>query len=416
MTLVLSCVAIVYLTVAVYMPASKAFSSEMIEQPVMCTTTRAIMKENCERTTCGEWCLSKGTGACQLVFVNLRKNGTSLLFGNCTNTANKTCYGLNIETAKNFTCIRDECKNLTGIFNCTLGVCHNITDAFECEFHNTDPVVKCSGRRGKVTCMEINGMFNCNRGACEKIRAPYNCDRRCLDIPTRNKNVIVLSGDTVFLSKCSSAYNYTKNSTNLNEVWNEMDTNQTNILMASCHQVRNSPEGIVATDCINGSVLLNRVLDDFTNFTFLSYLHYAEANLIPEVAPLDSDLTISNDSLLMINLEGCVNTLKDECRDFFRNFGKDGSDHNARARFPCFYSDKDVKTAVARFDLDTEYKQFVFAFYLPTFLLVVSCFTLVLCQRSIVVGDDSKMRFRCFTNDDTGKINQGGGLSREDSL
>lgn len=107
---------------------------------------------------------------------------------------NKTCYS---ETTKNFTCIAEECKNLTGIFNCTRGVCHNITDAFECEFVNVDPVIKCSGRRGKVTCMEIHGLFHCSKGACEKIRAPYNCDRRCRDIPTRNKNVILLHGDNV---------------------------------------------------------------------------------------------------------------------------------------------------------------------------------------------------------------------------
>lgn len=156
MTLVLSCVAIVYLTVAIYMPAHKAFDSEIVETPVMCTTTRATLKDSCgEWSSCGEWCLSKGTGACLQIFVNLRRNGSSLLFGNCTNSANKTCYGIDIETAKNFTCIKDDCKNLTGIFNCTKGVCHNITDAFECEFHNREPVIKCSGRRGKVTCMEV---------------------------------------------------------------------------------------------------------------------------------------------------------------------------------------------------------------------------------------------------------------------
>lgn len=131
------------------------------------------------------------------IFVNLRQNGSSLQFQNCTNFVNKTCYGIDTEVAKNFTCIKEECKNLTGIFNCTKGVCHNITDVFECEFHNVDPVMKCSGRRGKVTCMEINGLFSCNKGGCEKIKAPYNCDRRCRDIPTRNKNVILLSGDNV---------------------------------------------------------------------------------------------------------------------------------------------------------------------------------------------------------------------------
>ena len=107
---------------------------------------------------------------------------------------NKTCYS---EATKNYTCIQEECKNLTGIFNCTRGTCHNITDAFECEFVNLDPITKCSGRRGKVTCMEIHGLYTCSKGACERIRAPYNCDRRCRDIPTRNKNVILLHGDNV---------------------------------------------------------------------------------------------------------------------------------------------------------------------------------------------------------------------------
>jgi hypothetical protein len=410
MTLVLSTVAIVYLTVAVYMPASKAFSSEIVETPVMCTTTRAVNKESCDWGSCGEWCLSKGTGACLQIFVNLRHNGSSLLFGNCTNSANKTCYGIDIETAKNFTCIKDECKNLTGVFNCTKGVCHNITDAFDCEFHNKDPVLKCSGRRGKVACMDVHGMYHCNRGACEKIRTPYNCDRRCLDIPTRNKNVIILSGDRVHLSRCAVAYNLTTtedyNVTMKQEVWasNESDTN---ILMASCFKVSNSVEGLEANDCVNGSILTSRTLGDYTNFTFLSYLHYAEAKLIPEIAPLDADLTISNDSKLMINLEGCVNTLRDECKEFFRTYAKDGSDHNARARFPCFYSKLKVDTAVVRFDLETEYNQFMFAFLLPTVLLVVSCTVLVLCQRSVVVGDDSKMRFKCVATEETGQPNMG---------
>lgn len=229
----------------------------------------------------------------------------------------------------------------------------------------------------------------------------YNCDRRCIDIPTRNKNVILLSGDRVLLSKCSVAYNLTTKM----EVWNESDSN---ILMASCFQAKNTPEGVEAVDCINGAIL-TRTLGDFTNFTYLSMLH-AEAVAVypyPAIAPLDSDLTVSNDSKLMINLEGCVNTLRDECKDFFRVFAKDGSDHNARARFPCFYSEKLTDYAVVRFDLETEYQQFMFAFLLPTVLLVVSCTILVLCQRTVVVGDDSKMRFKCFTTEEMGQPNMG---------
>ena len=139
MTAVLSSVALVYLTVAIYMPSMRAFKSGITEVPVMCTTTRSVTTDTCDWGSCGEWCLSKTSGSCIQIYVNLRRNGTTMLFGNCTNTANKTCYGIDQENAKKNRCIVDECRNLTGTFNCTAGTCINITDAFECVFKDTDP-------------------------------------------------------------------------------------------------------------------------------------------------------------------------------------------------------------------------------------------------------------------------------------
>lgn len=314
LTLVLSTVALVYLTVAIYMPSTRAFKSGIAEVPVMCTTTRALHQEYCDWGSCGEWCLSKTSGACIQIFVNLRNNGSSLTFANCTNSANKTCYGIDQENAKKARCIADECKNLTGTFNCTMGMCINITDAFECVFHNTDLPLKCSGRRGKITCIDLDGLFSCSRGTCRKIRTPYNCDRRCVDIPTRNKNVVLLSGDKVYLSQCQTA---SDNETQT-EVWND---SQDNVLMASCYTITNTSGGVEAFDCVNGSVLANHVLGDLTNFTYLSHLHITVAKPIKAIAPPDYELTIANESRLMINLEGCVNTLRDECRDFLRDYG-----------------------------------------------------------------------------------------------
>lgn len=387
MTLVLSSVALVYLTVAIYMPSTRAIQSGISEVPVMCTTTRAVAVESCDWGSCGEWCLSKTSGACIQIYVNLRNNGSNLLFANCTNSANKTCYGIDQENAKKARCIADECKNLTGTFNCTMGMCINITDAFECVFHNTDGPLKCSGRRGKITCIDIDGLFSCSRGTCRKIRTPYNCDRRCVDIPTRNKNLVLLSGDKVYLSQCESAHDLE----NQTEIWNE---SQDNVLMASCYTIKNTSTGVVASDCVNGSVLANNILGDLTNFTYLSYLHVFAAKPIKEIAPLDIDLSIANESRLMINLEGCVNTLRDECKEFLREYGKDGTDHNARARFPCFYAPNNIDIVVSRFDLATTYKQFLFGSIIPSVLFVVSCTCLVLCQRTVVVGDDAKMRFK----------------------
>uniref|UniRef100_A0A1B0DH49 Uncharacterized protein n=1 Tax=Phlebotomus papatasi TaxID=29031 RepID=A0A1B0DH49_PHLPP len=241
MTLVLSSVALVYLTVAIYMPSTRAFNSGINEVPVMCTTTRAVNKDACEWGSCGEWCLSKTSGACIQIYVNLRNNGSSLTLANCTNSANKTCYGIDQENSKKARCIADECKNLTGTFNCTAGACINITDAFECVFASTDPPLKCSGRRGKITCIEISGLFTCNRGTCRKIRTPYNCDRRCVDIPTRNKNIVLLSGDKVYLSQCQSAIDKATQT----EVWNEEEDN---VMMASCYNIQNTSVGVEAVD------------------------------------------------------------------------------------------------------------------------------------------------------------------------
>jgi hypothetical protein len=40
------------------------------------------------------------------------------------------------------------------------------------------------------------------------------------------------------------------------------------------------------------------------------------------------------------------------------------------------------------------------AFLVPSILLVVSCFVLVVCQKTVVTGDDSKMRFKCVADQD----------------
>lgn len=390
MTAVLSTVALVYLTVAIYVPSIKAFQSGYSETPVMCTTLRAVNKDSCEWLSCGEWCLSKSSGACIQIFVMARRNGSDLRFANCTNTANKTCYGIDQENAKKYRCIADDCKNLTGTFNCSEGMCVNITDAFECEFKVTDPPLKCSGRRGKITCSLIEGLQHCNRGTCERIRTPYNCDRRCVDIPTRNKNIILLSGDQAYLSQCQKAIDAETNK----EIWNE---EKGTVLVASCYQIMNTSQGVEAVDCINGTLLPKTALTDLTNFTYLTYLSTSNTVWLDEnkiVAPPEQDLIISNESGLMINMDGCVNTLKDECRDFLKEYGRDGTDHNARARFPCFYSESDTKV-VARFNLAATYKEFVFASVVPSVLFVVSCLTLLLCQRTVVVGDDARMRFKC---------------------
>lgn len=104
----------------------------------------------------------------------------------------------------------------------------------------------------------------------------------------------------------------------------------------------------------------------------------------------------------MFHISFCigVNTLKDECREFLRDYGKDGTDHNARARFPCFFSLNDPSVVVSRFNLATTYFQLYIGSIVPTVLFFVSCTCLVLCQRTVEVGDDARMRFKgCGTGE-----------------
>lgn len=440
MTAILSSVAIVYLSMAIYFPSMRAFYSGIIEEPVMCSTSKVVTVDKCNWGSCGEWCLSKTSGACVQIYVNLRHNGTSLDFHNCTNSFNKTCYGIDQNNIRKYRCKQEECKNLTGTFNCTAGSCINITDVFDCVFHDTGDSLNCTGNRGKINCMDIEGLNTCTKGICAKIYEPYNCDRRCVDIPTRNKNVILISGDRVFLSQCQTitikqikssmpfrntfknkdtdavpSINYDnndgsgtpadtliitpphENSSNANNNISSWNGSQPTTLLASCYFVTNRHDNVEATDCVNGTIIDKHLLSDLSNFTFLNSLTTVYETRSPQetlIAPLEVDLLIANDSRLMINLEGCVNTLREECMQFIKEYGKDGTDHNARARFPCFYAKMDPTMVIARFSLEVTYREFLPAAIIPAVLLVVSCFILVICQRTVEVGDDAKMRFK----------------------
>lgn len=119
--------------------------------------------------------------------------------------------------------------------------------------------------------------------------------------------------------------------------------------MTSCFRANyTAPNSIIeASDCINGSTLAKKYLfRERSSFNYLVKLHSNKASINQTIAPLDLDLMISNESVLMINLEGCVNTLRGECKEFYKVYGKDGSDYNARARFPCFYSPSNTTFAV----------------------------------------------------------------------
>jgi len=66
----------------------------------------------------------------------------------------------------------------------------------------------------------------------------------------------------------------------------------------------------------------------------------AALNYVPD----ESQLELNANVKVRVNMEGCVNTLRDECRDFYENFAKkDGRNDTSRAVYECFYDENNVK-------------------------------------------------------------------------
>lgn len=97
-----------------------------------------------------------------------------------------------------------------------------------------------------------------------------------------------------------------------------------------------------AADCINGTVLDESLMPQpFINFTTFWSIYEASDRPVDSsnaFVPAQASLTVYNLSRLYINQQGCVNTLRNECRDFSNTHGRAGENHTAHSRFPCFYT------------------------------------------------------------------------------
>lgn len=95
-------------------------------------------------------------------------------------------------------------------------------------------------------------------------------------------------------------------------------------------------------DCVNGTLVDSASMPGpWINLT--TFLNLYDKSLGKPVDPTNAylpsqrSLTIYNTSRLYINLEGCVNTLRGECRDFLQTHGRDGDNQTAQSRYPCFH-------------------------------------------------------------------------------
>jgi len=307
-------------------------------------------------------------------------------------------------------CINGECENLNGIFNCTKGPtkvtgevagarCRNLTSVLSCNLTTTDAASVCNER---TACLNLDGLYECITGSCARVRPPYKCEKRCIDIKTGGKSVVVRQGDVIFTANCKKALDLETNT----EIWptglKTKSGKDNPVLMMFCTNLHDGKEknSYVLTDCFNGTLLEE---DDFGNLTtikkLLSMHLNADRALDPvnrRFAPPEQDLLIYNSTPLYINYEGCVNTLiLNECEKFYADYGGDGRELRTQSRFQCFYDPEFEDFVVLRFNRLRTLMELMIASIVPTVLAIVSCFTLVFCTRIIHVGDDSHFYFQC---------------------
>ncbi|XP_024886236.1 uncharacterized protein LOC112463845 [Temnothorax curvispinosus] len=406
-TFVISCVALVYLSVAIYAPSYRAFHVGIEPEPVMCQTVNASMVNNCGWASCGEWCLTKTSGFCPQYHATVRRNGTDVTFENCTKFSSMACPQANMRSMKRYNCNNgSECSMLTGVFNCSLGHCSNMSELMLCH-HKADGVVIDSEKDN----MKLNGFFSCQHSRCTKIKSTFTCDRYCPSISTSDVNVYLMHDDSIISARCSRgmALNRANGSLpgirldNPVKIWDERNGS----IFASCFAVTNHGNIISTEDCVNGT-LLDEIPIPEPSINFTSFLKIYEKTLKHPVDPTNAyvpaqqSLTIYNTSRLYINLERCVNTLRGECRRFQFTHGRDGDNQTAQSRYPCYYNKNNSLFVVARFDLKKTRMELLIAVIVPAGVFVISVITLIIISRSVQVGDDAKMRCRyCVDNQET---------------
>ncbi|XP_064541633.1 uncharacterized protein Teh4 [Drosophila montana] len=404
LTMVLSCVSIVYLSVAIYSPSLKAFKSGFELDPVMCQTVDRQMPNNCPWASCGEWCLTRTSGFCPQIHSIVRRNGTDIQLNNCTRVTNTSCAMIDLNRLNKFNCNNGTvCNNIRGVFNCSNGHCKNMSEFFLCHHKPDGPVINSAKDNTK-----LNGFFECHGVHCTKIKRPFSCDRYCSRITTANINTLIMHEDNVIAADCENAvaFNEARGKEHgvriePTEFWKEDDGN----LLTNCATVtRESDNRITATDCLNGTLLEHDALPaPFMNFTQFWAIYDNSTHAIdPEqkFLPNQANLTIYTWKKLFINLEGCVNTLRGECKDFVARYGNDGDNNTAQSRYQCYYNkDVNVEFVVARYDLDKVYRELVVSLIVPIVLFVISSISLCVITKSVKVGDDAKMRCVCAGDD-----------------
>ena len=419
MTAILSGVAILYLTVIVIIPSKNELQMGISISPIMCST---IMLDNlnlksnpdgtpvdCEWASCREWCLSKDPSLCLQIFVRPRMRGANVTLDECelSPIINKECSALNISNARRFRCKKGECKNLDGLYNCTrdeLNSCSYLTPAYSCHPKNisSEPIL-CDDEK----CQQpLEGVVSCTMGECVELYdiKNYNdtskCTRKCTDLSLEGYNTMIFSTERLYAAKCkgveSSNGTAAMRALSTDRKWLRGDS----VFMLFCTYVTPAKSVYFLDDCFNGTIGDPKELRDISDYVELQDYHIERPKYDVDwlIAP-EEDLQISNDTKLLINSEGCSNTLKKECTRFFKEHTHDERDGRTRHRFPCYFSNLHNDFVTSQFNPDETRLYLILASCVPSGLFILSCGCLYLCSKLVNTDDEGHLQLRSFKKD-----------------
>uniref|UniRef100_A0A0K2TXH1 Uncharacterized protein n=1 Tax=Lepeophtheirus salmonis TaxID=72036 RepID=A0A0K2TXH1_LEPSM len=495
---VISCVAIIYAIVIVYIPSKIELESTIDPNSKMCTTLSKSGNisglEDCQGwSSCEEWCLSVSNKECSHVYAAVRNLGTEIDWINCEIPPENVTYSdefinhkcnvlqdLPSLNCKLFPYEKDEDKN-PGDKNrcirfhniqiaCEAGICRNISSVYKSKFQsmlldleakqpdsksNKHGVCDCTlcpeelnrpygnscpsdvtncletpnknetykaycDQLGCSTCKQIcreraqcydlrrrkdpteigtdefgnsvSRYYTCEHGFCSEIY-DLKCERRCDGIVfnTTRKNSFIFQGEKVIMAYCR------RRST---AKVSKLEGGARNTLLVACTNVTidRSSNMMISRDCVNGTWFPNNYNGGSVNYSYLT-TEYAKYREIEEFKvdgiDYEHDITFINRTKLKINIEGCVNTLSEECNSFYDNYGKDGRNYTSRAVYPCFYDPENYEFVVIDFNPSKVLLLLILFSTIPGGVMIISCIYMCGCSKFIYVGDDGHMRLSC---------------------
>lgn len=409
MTAILSGVAMLYLAVIVVLPSRKELEAGFHKKPIMCTTVKADditaggKKVSCEWSTCGEWCLSKSSTPCMQIFVMARNNGSSVKFSTCFDIQDEECSALDANLTLEWKCKLGECKELTGTYNCTKeghNICREITPAYDCSGRGSRNINKKSIVCTEEKCKErLGGVYSCVKGICNRLdHIKYywrDCQRKCSNLRLTDVNVVIFSTERLITTKCMKIHSPDNNTiSELNTLSDWEEKRKVLFIYCTYYYKTNGERGydLHTGDCFNATLGDASKLSNITKFLdILEYARYLYNQSEFLIEPEES-LRLMNTTKLKINQEGCVNTLKKECKAFFATHATDGRDGKSQNRFPCYYSDQTSEMVVGKYNPDITYLYMMVATIMPGSLFVFACLCLFICSKSVGVDDDGHLK------------------------